>query len=151
MASRPEFMIRAKQSGDWWYRDGEISVAVLQNCYPPESELAIMIHELVEAFLCQRDGVPDNVVVAFDEMFEAEREQGQHKHDAEPGDAPESPYRYQHQMATHVEKAVCLALGLRWEEHEKAIYVASEESTEPAEPSVQDQEKKARLTPPGSA
>lgn len=120
----PEASVRAEQSGDWWYdqkRQGRITVSVVGDTFCTESELAIAIHELVEAFLCRRDGVTEQEVVDFDTLYESERKQGRHHKDEEPGDDPRSPYRLQHAAAIHVERAVCLALDLMWKEHELAL------------------------------
>lgn len=120
MASVPKELIRAEQSGDWSYGPDLIMAFVLEDCIP-ESQLAILIHELIEAFLCRKSGVSDKEVCAFDALYEKERQAGQHGENHEPGDDPRAPYREEHMAATHVERAVCLALGLTWEEHEKEI------------------------------
>ena len=117
----PERLIRNEQSGDWEYDDKQILSTVLENTYSPESELAIAIHELIEAWLCRRDKVTNKAVLLHDEIYERARKMGLHPETTEPGDAEDSPYRLQHQAATHVERAVIAALGVRWEDHEKEI------------------------------
>jgi hypothetical protein len=117
LASVPEQMIRADQAGDWTFRDNLITAYVARDRYPSDSEFAILIHELVEAYLCRKAGVTEQMVVEFDEMYEDERKNGHHKEDDEPGDDPRSPYRLQHMAATHVERAVCAALDLSWKAH----------------------------------
>lgn len=109
-------LIRNDQAGDWWYDDKSIKVHVLQTL-SPKSQLAIAIHELIEAWRCREEEIPDGTVCAFDEKYEAERKEGKHKEDDEPGDDPRSPYREEHMAATHVERAVCAAIGLNWKEH----------------------------------
>lgn len=112
----PRHLVRCDQLGDW-HINGRILVRVLENTISEESELAVAIHELVEAFLCRRDGVTDEAVVEFDTMFEKEREAGYHSETDEDGDDFRAPYREQHMKATHVERAVCHALGITWEQH----------------------------------
>lgn len=115
--SVPAHLIRNKQVGDWWYHEnGDIAVHVLENL-APESQLAVAIHELIEAWECRKNGVADKDVCAFDEQYEAEREEGKHHDYDEPGDDPRAPYRQEHAAATHVERAVCAAIGINWREH----------------------------------
>jgi hypothetical protein len=119
--------IRSFQSGDWWSHDhDEFTIHVLETM-SPESQLAVAIHELVEAYLCRKHGVTDEMVCAFDDKYEAEREQGKHKDNDEPGDDPAAPYRQEHMMATHVERAVCHAIGLSWQEHEQSVIESGED------------------------
>ena len=118
--STPQSGIRSNQSGDWYYDDDSITVHVLETL-PPESQLAIAVHEMTEAFLCRRAGISDDAIVAFDDQYEREREEGKHPNNTEPGDAEDSIYLSQHQAATHCERAVCHALDLAWAEHDRSV------------------------------
>ena len=145
--STPQAHIRADQVGDWWFTRLSIVVHVLETM-SPESQLAVAIHELVEAYLCREHGVSDKAVVAFDEQYEKERKEGKHSSADEPGDDPAAPYREEHRAATMVEKAVCEALGLSWQEHEQWLQELEENHqkmespapspAEPPEPPLQD-------------
>jgi hypothetical protein len=114
--SVPQHLIRSNQVGDWWYNENDIAVHVLETM-SPDSQLAVAIHELIEAWECRRHGITDKDVTAFDDQYEAERKEGKHRHDDEPGDDPRSPYRREHAAATHVERAVCAAVNLTWTTH----------------------------------
>lgn len=115
--SVPQQRIRANQIGDWWsFGGGSFTIHALETL-SPESQFAVIIHELVEAYLCRKRGVTDEVVSAFDEHYEAECKEGKHKPDDEPGDDLRSPYRTEHMAATFVERAVCHVLGISWPEH----------------------------------
>jgi len=118
IATAPKEFIRASQSGDWDIGENVILVSVRDDIESAESTLAIAIHELVEAFLCRRNGITDKQVVDFDTKFESLRAKDNND---EPGDDPAAPYRKEHQAATHVERAVCSALGIKWEEHDNAV------------------------------
>jgi len=131
----PGHLIRSDQSGDWRYTTKKILVSVVEDTYQPESELAIAIHELIEAWLCRRDGITDLEVVSFDDMYEDERKQGHHKESDEPGDDPRAPYREQHMAATYVERAVCSALDLSWLKHEQAVTDSAKAHPKNASPS----------------
>jgi len=117
LKSVPKSLVRSDQAGDWSYGKGKLIATVVEDRYSPESELAVAIHELVECFLCRKNGISDSQVVKHDDMFNDELAHGHHQEDCEPGDDPRAPYRLEHQAATHVERAVCLALGITWEEH----------------------------------
>lgn len=114
--------VRSEQAGDWTYDKlrGRLS-AISAELGDRRSEFAILIHEIVEAWLCMESGVSDEDVVKFDETYEDERKSGHHKEEDEPGDDPRSPYRQQHMAATHVERAVCLALGITWKGHDEVV------------------------------
>ena len=88
-------------SGDWW-RDGDtlhITVTAEALC---DDALLIAVHELVEARLCERDGVPQAAVDAFDVAFNG---------DGEPGDDPRAPYFAQHRRALLIEGMLAEFLG----------------------------------------
>lgn len=115
LRSAPQHRIRADQVGDWWcFGENQFTIHVLETL-SPEAQFAVAIHELVEAYLCRKDGVSDEVVSAFDEHYEAERKEGKHNEDDEPGDDSRSPYRKQHRAATFVERAVCHVLNIPFE------------------------------------
>lgn len=108
-------------AGDWWVdEDGVLQIRV-SNLNHERSEHAIIVHEYAEAIQCLRTGVTDLQICEFDRKFEAEREQGLHSEAAEPGDDPRAPYREEHQGATHVERAMCHALDLSWNEHQSDV------------------------------
>jgi len=112
--STPQEKIRASQMGDWWLFNDDTYVVHVLETLTPEAQLAVAIHELVEAVLCRKHGVREDQVCSFDEHYEAERQEGKHAEDDEPGDHSLAPYRKEHQDATFVERAVCHALGISW-------------------------------------
>lgn len=122
----PPDLIRNKQVGDW--RISKYSLAVLVSLAIPNeaSQLAVGIHELIEAFLCRANNITDGEVCTFDEQFEAGREEGLHRQDEEPGDDPNCPYWEEHQAATFVERAVCAAIGLPWSTHSQVVSESGE-------------------------
>lgn len=139
LISTPSDKIRAEQSGDWWLFPGNNHgiVVHVDDQLPPVSQLAIAIHELVEAYLCGQNGVNEDAVVAFDEHYEAERKQGKHGPDDEPGDDPAAPYRSEHMAATHVERAVCMALGITWQAHELSVQLLAADHPKTSSPEPQ--------------
>lgn len=118
----PHEQVRCDQSGDWHVNnDGSVEVLVSDMNGSWRSELAVAIHELIEAFLCREAGVSDDDVTKFDLAFELERANGKQTLRAEAGDDERSCYRVQHQAANFVERAVCSVLGIDWEEHEDLV------------------------------
>lgn len=106
--------------GDWWFeKDGtlQIRVSKLGNW---RYEALIVVHELVEVLICKHARVTQKQVDKFDMMFENEREQGLHG-DEEPGDDPDAPYKFQHGIATGVERILAVMLGVCWRKYEMAI------------------------------
>lgn len=81
-------------------------------------EFLVAIHELVEAYLCQKRGITDEEITAFDVAFEEKRQPGDL---SEPGDSRDSVYQNEHCIATSVERLMCAALGLSWQDYETAV------------------------------
>jgi hypothetical protein len=114
----PAKLIRADQAGDWMYDKDYTILAYSAQMDDERSELAVAIHELIEAYMCRDAGVTDEQVTKFDFMYERERAEGKHGPLDEAGDDERAPYRVQHEAATIVEKSVCFVLGLSWKQHE---------------------------------
>jgi hypothetical protein len=107
--------------GDWHFdHEGALKITVTETGNPA-SDLAVAVHEAVEALHCKMNGISELQVSQHDIQFERERVTGKHKEEAEPGDDPRAPYRESHQRANHVERAVCHALDLLWDDHEVAV------------------------------
>jgi hypothetical protein len=116
--------IRNDQAGDWMFpEDGTSLPLICSSAWMTDwrSELAVAVHEMIEALLCEQHGVTDLQVTQHDAMFEEERTKGLHGLYAEAGDDPRAPYRDEHAEATFAERAICAALGLAWGEHERNV------------------------------
>lgn len=104
--------------GDWKRnKNGDLHITV-SDMGNDDYAFLVGIHETVEAWLCERQGVTDQVVTEFDTSYEALRPEGD---ESEPGDAKNSPYGRQHTFATAVERMMCAALGLSWHEYEQTV------------------------------
>lgn len=103
--------------GDYVTEDGRMTVKV-SDMGNRDFEFLVAIHEIVEAYLCQRRGVTDEEITAFDIAFEESREPGSVK---EPGDDRAAPYQNEHSIATAVERLVCASLGVSWQDYEQAV------------------------------
>lgn len=81
-------------------------------------EFLVAIHEIIEAYLCQKRGITDEEITAFDIEFEAKRKPGDL---SEPGDSRDAPYASEHSTATAVERLMCASLGVSWQDYEQAV------------------------------
>ena len=89
----------------------------ISKLYDEDFELLVFIHELIEARLCQKRGISFDSITVFDKKFEELRSEGVVTEDVEPGDAPDSPYRLEHQAAETVERVAASVLGVDWSEY----------------------------------
>jgi hypothetical protein len=86
--------------------------------------MAIGLHELVEALLCIVRGIDEKDVSKFDIQFEKNRVEG---NDEEPGDHPDAPYHLEHGLASAVERMFIASALKNWKEYESAVDRISED------------------------
>lgn len=109
---------RYSTCGDWYTdEDGTLHVKVSEEI-PVLSQQLVALHELVEVFMCQANGVTEKQVDEFDMNYEANRKPDD---DSEPGDNKEAPYFVQHGLATAIERIVATQMGVSWIDHEDFI------------------------------
>jgi hypothetical protein len=85
-------------------------------------ELCVAIHELFEvATACWQQGIKDETIVKFDKAYEELADKGLVPEDSEPGDSPDAPYHAYHKMATMIEYATLVSLGVTEAEYEEAM------------------------------
>lgn len=108
---------RYETVGDW-YSDAEGLHVRVSKMSDRRYEWLVIIHELVEVFLCTHAGITQAQVDAFDTAYEANRQPGD---DSEPGDSVQAPYALQHCIATGVERVVAAFLGVSWSLYEAEI------------------------------
>lgn len=99
--------------------DGEdvrhIIVSEMEN---KDYEFLVALHEFVESYLVEKNGVSDEVITEFDKSFEAKRPEGNLD---EPGDALDAPYRKEHRIATTLERTAAQLLKVNWIDYEKNV------------------------------
>lgn len=114
----PHAAQRYETVGDYWTDpDGTLHIKVSE-MVNPDHEFLVALHELVEAKLCEKRGISDAAITAFDVEFEEARGDNDL---SEPGDDPMAPYQNEHCIATGVERIACAALGVRWADYESEI------------------------------
>lgn len=106
--------MRYPTAGDWeWLPDGALMLKVPEYGGRDTSVLLVALHEMVEAYLCKRDGITDEEVTKFDtENPKLE----------EPGDHPDAPYHRQHVIAMALEREAAIATSTDWEMHDKWVF-----------------------------
>ena len=126
----PHDQQRYPTAGDWWFEpycqgkpeeecDLHIRVSGTGNW---RYEALVALHELVEVLKCKHDGVSQKEVDEFDIEYEKNRKDGD---DSEPGDSPDAPYRFQHCLATGIERIMCAEFGLDWKAYDDALMALS--------------------------
>lgn len=110
--------IRNAQCGDWRLRkNGSIEVMAVEMKNPDHS-FCILLHELIESYLCKRRGITDTEVTKFDKEFEKKRLPGNKD---ENGDATDCPYAKEHFTATNIERLIAAELGVDWNDYTAKI------------------------------
>ena len=109
---------RYETVGDWEnLPEGSLRISV-SDMGNDDYAFLVAIHELVEVWLCNRRGITDEAVSAFDIEYEKNRPEGD---ESEPGDHPGAPYRKEHFFATNIERMIALELGVDWAQYDKAV------------------------------
>lgn len=112
--------MRYPTAGDYFEKDGVLNIEVFDQG-DPDKNLLIALHELVEQHLCQKRGITNDQIDAFDFQYEENREEGDET--SEPGDHPDCPYRNEHRFAMIVEQMMAHELGIDWHEYDQNIKV----------------------------
>lgn len=107
--------------GDWYFKHQNILKINVSEFEQRDYEFLIMVHELIEAYLCLVRGVSEEEVDKFDKTF---------KGLGEAGNDPAAPYHKEHLFATSIEKLLAAELEMDWEEYDKFIddFTASKDS-----------------------
>ena len=99
--------------GEWY-----ISVSETGNS---KYDFLIAIHELIELYLTQFNGISEESIMDFDLYFEKKRQMGFINDTDEPGFCSESPYRKEHTIATAIEMMLAAELGVDWKKYDDDI------------------------------
>ena len=94
LKSIPHDKQRYETAGDWFHDEDGVQIRV-DEMEDKDEQMAIVLHELVEYYLCRKSGVTDTEASGFDKK---------HPDLSEPGNSEEAPYNQQHLAADKVEK-----------------------------------------------
>lgn len=108
---------RYETVGDYYEENGvqEFRVSDMKN---KDYEFLIFLHEAIEQYLTAKKGIKEEDITAFDEAYEAKRQEGDF---TEPGDDKNAPYYAEHQFATGIERILAAHLGVDWEAYDKTV------------------------------
>lgn len=129
----PHSAQRYDTPGDWYEQNGTLFIRVSRMA-DGRSEMAVVVHEVVEALLCADAGIHASEVDAWDFACT----------DPEPGDNPAAPYHQQHVVATTAERLMTDAMDLDWKAHSACVEGAGQAT--PGAPG-----ELAGASPPGRA
>lgn len=108
----PQAEQRYDTCGNWLYEGDGLTILISQ--MPDERyQQLVAVHELVEALMCNVDGVTQEQVDAFD--------MGPGKDLDEPGYSPDAPYREQHAWASAIEKMLAIGMHVDWDIYDAAV------------------------------
>lgn len=105
---------RYETCGDYWEEPMSLEVRVTKYRNNKYAQL-ILIHELIEMFLCEQRGIK------FDDIDEFDRTYAIYDDEGEPGDDPVAPYHKEHVFATKIEKLIAAEMGVDWFEYETTV------------------------------
>ncbi len=108
---------RYPTAGDWLWEKDHLTVFVSETGND-DYNLLLMVHELVEAYLCKKNGVDEKAVTAFDMEFEKNRPEWDEE---EPGNDPDAPYHHEHMLASDIENYLAAVMQVDWRAYEKAV------------------------------
>lgn len=93
-----------------------------------DAQFLVAIHEMIESYICEKEGISWESIDVFDEKYEEDRCKGWNLSSSykksitnfsEPGDEPNAPYYKAHQFASAVERLIADRLGIDWADYEK--------------------------------
>lgn len=109
---------RYDTSGDYWIDAMGVHQFRISSMGNEDYEFLVMVHELIEQYLTQKRGITEQSITEFDVQYEKDRPEGD---TSEPGDSLESPYQNEHNLATGIERILCAAMGIKWEDYDSSV------------------------------
>ena len=102
--------------GDWVYGGSDAPHKIyVSDVGNPHAEFLVMLHELVELWLCQKAKIPQDKVDKWDQEWEPSW-----NNPLEPGCAPFAPYHEAHEAGEVIERVMCPYL-MDWHEYERVL------------------------------
>ncbi len=107
----PHAQHRFTTIGHWFVKNDVLTIQISQEiCW--ENKVLTLLHELIEAAICIRQGITTEQCDAFDALFEAEYALGIWPKSVEAGFDPRCPYGKGHVWGTRFERLACWAVGV---------------------------------------
>lgn len=108
---------RYASGDDWWdpiyvKKDDSLHfVTVTADMGNRDYNFLVLLHALVEQYLCFSHGISDKEVTGFDTGLGANLK--------DPGSSKKAPYHKEHEVANEVERIVSRALNVVWPDYDK--------------------------------
>ena len=109
-----------KKRGCWRFRVSKMKDA--------RYSVLVFLHEIIEFFMCRLLGISMKAIDRWDMEYEVARVMPGRKiahcgcaFFEEPGDDPHAPYHRAHVAATHCERLIADALGVKWDEYNAVV------------------------------
>src|SRR5438876_1169926 len=103
---------RYNTAGDWQFDSRGKLIVKISDTGSRESNILIAIHEIIEAILCKKEGISQEIVDKWDLS---------HQKSEEPGMLRGCPYFMQHVYADVIERMLARYLEVKWKEHEVRV------------------------------
>ena len=113
----PHSAQRYNTVGDYYTAHSDLVKVRISELQNADYEFLIMIHELVESYLCAKRGISEAQIDTFDV---------EHSELDEPGLSEDAPYHKEHMFATSIEQFIAHELGVDWTHYEEALQRISE-------------------------
>ncbi len=110
---------RYSTCGDYWETNSSYEFRITKQDTPDKSIL-ILLHEMVEYFLCTKRGISEADIMDFDLKWNKLNEEG-HTISDEPGNAKSAPYYKEHRFAENIERQVALAANIDWQDYDSNL------------------------------
>jgi len=107
--------------GDYYYSGDALKVRI-SDLGNADYEFLVLIHELVESYLCAKRGISEPRIAAFDQ---------DHPELRDPGADPRSPYRKEHLFSETIEHLIAKELGINWDEYDEVVNSLLEQELSP--------------------
>jgi hypothetical protein len=106
--------------GDYWIdKKGTIQIRISKMDW--KLQWLVIVHELVEIFLCLLRGIEFGDIDKYDIKFESDRNNGERGETDEPGDGIDSPYRDEHCISVGFERVLCGIAMIPWRIYENVV------------------------------
>lgn len=112
---------RYETPGDFFEDDDGVIQFRISDLRNGDYNFLVLLHELIEWYLCKRVGIKIKDIDAYDMQFEKDRLLGKYTKDAEPGHSKGAPYRFAHKFAERIERIVATRLGVNWAWYSKRV------------------------------
>lgn len=103
--------------GDYWETEDSYEFRITKQISDDRSIL-ILLHEMIEYFLCTKRGISESDITKFDLDWE-----NGPKLEEEPGNSPLAPYYNEHRFSENIERQVALAADIDWFDYENNLVI----------------------------